>query len=64
MFLLSRVRLSATPWTVACQAPLSMKFFRQKYWSGLPFLIANDLPHPGIKLMSLASPAFKLRPGE
>ena len=33
----SRVRLSATPWTVACQAPLSMVFSRQEYWSGLPF---------------------------
>ena len=35
---LSRVRLFATPWTVAYQAPLSMGFFRQEYWSGLPFL--------------------------
>ena len=34
---LKRVRLSATPWTVACPAPLSMGFFRQGYWSGLPF---------------------------
>ena len=35
--LLSRVRFFATPWTVACQAPLSMGFSRQEYWSGLPF---------------------------
>ena len=33
----SRVRLSATPWTMACQAPLSMGFCRQEYWNGLPF---------------------------
>ena len=40
---------SATPWTVACQAPLSMKFSRQEYWSGLPFPSTGDLPDPGIK---------------
>ena len=33
-----------TPWTVACQAPLSMGFLRQEYWSGLPFLSSEDLP--------------------
>ena len=38
-----------TPWTVACQAPPSMGFFRQEYWSGLPFPSAGDLPDPGIK---------------
>ena len=38
-----------TPWTVAYQAPLSMKFYRQKYWSGLPFPSLGDLPAPGIK---------------
>ena len=43
----------ATPWTVACQAPLSMRFPRQEYWSGLPFPPVN-LPSPGIKLMSSA----------
>ena len=37
----------ATPWTLACQAPLSMGFSRQEYWSGLPFLSPGDLPHPG-----------------
>ena len=36
-------------WTVACQALLSMRFPRQKYWSGLPFSSPEDLPHPGIK---------------
>ena len=38
-----------TPWTVACQAPLSMGFSRQEYWSGLPFPSLRDLPNPGIK---------------
>ena len=38
-----------TPWTVAHQAPLSMKFFRQEYWSGLPFPSPGDLPDPGIE---------------
>ena len=39
----------ATPWTVACQAPLSMRFSRQEYWSGLPFPSPGDLPDPGIR---------------
>jgi len=39
----------ATPWTVACQAPLSMGFSSQEYWSGLPFPFPGDLPDPGIK---------------
>ena len=39
----------ATPWTVAHQAPLSLGFFGQKYWSGLPFPSPGDLPDPGIK---------------
>ena len=38
-----------TPWTVAHRAPLSMGFFRQEYWSGLPFPPPGDLPNPGIK---------------
>ena len=37
------------PWTVACQAPLSMGFFQQEYWSGLPFPSPGDLPDPGIE---------------
>ena len=47
--LLSRVRLFATPWTVAYQAPPSMGFSRQEYWSGLPFPSPGDPPNPGIK---------------
>ena len=46
---LSRVRLFATLWTVAYQAPQSMEFFRQEYWSGLPFPSPEDLPNPGIE---------------
>ena len=42
----------ATPWTVACQVPLSMGFPRQKYWSGLLFPPPGDLPDPGIEPMS------------
>ena len=41
--LLSHVQLFATPWTVACQAPLSMEFPRQEYWGGLPFSTPGDL---------------------
>ena len=46
---LSCVRLFATLWTVACQAPLSVGFSRQEYWSGLPFPIPRDLPDPRIE---------------
>ena len=46
---LSCVRLFAIPWTVAYQAPLSMGFSRQEYWSGLPFPSPGDLPNTGIK---------------
>ena len=46
---LSRVRLFVTPWTVAPQAPLSIGFSRQKYWSGLPFPSPGNLPDPGIE---------------
>ena len=46
---LSRVRLFVTPWTVAHQAPLTMGFSRQEYWSGLPFPSPGDLPDPGIE---------------
>ena len=52
----SHVWLSATPWTVACQAPLSMEFSRQEYWSGLPFPSPGDLPDPGIKPASPCIP--------
>ena len=47
--LLSRVRLFATLWTVAHQAPLSMGFFRREYWSGLPFPSPGYLPNIGIE---------------
>ena len=47
--LLSHVQLSVTPWTAACQAPLSMGFSKQEYWSGLPFPSPGDLPDPGIE---------------
>ena len=43
----SHVRLFATPWTVARQAPLSVRFSRQEYWSGLPCPAPGDLPNPG-----------------
>ena len=46
---LSRVWLFVTPWTVAHQAPPSMEFSRQEYWSGLPFPSPGDLPNPGIE---------------
>ena len=46
---LSRVQLFATPWTIAHQAPLSMGFPRQEYWSGLPFSLPRALPDPGIE---------------
>ena len=46
---LSHVRLSVIPWTLAPQAPLFMEFFRQEYWSGLPFPSPGDLPNPGIE---------------
>ena len=49
-----------TPWTVAHQAPLSMEFSRQEYWSGLPFPSPGDLPDPGIKPASSALQADAL----
>ena len=48
----SSVRLFATPWTVAHQAPLSVGFSRQAYWSQLPWPSPGDLPDPGIEPMS------------
>ena len=52
--------LFATPWTVAYQAPPSMGFSRQEYWSGLPFPSPGDLPDPGIEAGSLAFKADAL----
>ena len=57
---LSRVRLFETPWTVAYQAPPSMGFSRQEYWSGLPFPSPGDLPDPGIEPGSSALEADAL----
>ena len=51
---LSHVRLFVTPWTAACQDPLSMEFSSQDYWSGLPLPTPEDLPDPGIKPKSPA----------
>ena len=49
---------SATPWTVTLQAPLSMEFSRQEYWSQLPFSSPGDLPNPETEPASLTSPAL------
>ena len=46
---LNRVQLFVTPWTVACQASLSMGSPRQEYWSGFPFPSSGDLPDPGLE---------------
>ena len=55
---LSHVRLFALPWTIVHQAPLSMEFPRQEYWSGLPFPTPVVLPDSGIKPASLVSPVL------
>ena len=57
------IRLLATPWAVACQAPLSMGFSRQEYWSGLPFPSPEHIPDPGIKPAFLGS-SLLVTPGE
>ena len=57
---LSCVRRFATPWTVAYQAPQSMEFSRQEYWSGLPFPSPEDRPNPGIEPRSPALQADAL----
>ena len=59
MCVLSCVQLFVTPWTVAHQAPLSMEFSRQEYWSGLPLPSPGELPEPGIEPSSLVSPMSK-----
>ena len=56
--LLCPARLFVAPWTVACQAPLSMAFPRQEYWSGLPFPTSGDLLNSGVEPLSLVSPAL------
>ena len=54
----SHVRLFVTLWTVAHQAPLTMGFSRQEYWSGLPWPSPEDLSDPGIEPMSFMSPVL------
>ena len=56
--LFSRVQLFTTPWTVVCQAPLSMGFSRQEYWSGSPCPSSGDLPHPEMEPKSLTPPTL------
>ena len=57
MCVLSYLQLFATQWIVACQAPLSIGFYRREYWDGLPFPSPGDLADPGIEPMSLMFPA-------
>ena len=56
----NHISLIATLWTVARQAPLSMGFSRQEYWSGLPCPPPGDLPNPGIETRSPAAPALQV----
>ena len=58
MYMLSCFSRVPILWTVACQAPLSMGFCKQEYWSGLPCPSPGDLPDPEIELQSLKSPAL------
>ena len=60
VFMLSHIRLFATAWTVTRQAPLSMGFSRQEYWSSLPFPAPGDLPNPGIQPLSPVAPALQV----
>ena len=57
---LSHVQIFATLWTVACQAPLSMLFSRQEYWSKLPVSPPGDIPNPGIEPTSPVFPALQV----
>ena len=58
MCVLSCVQLFVTPWTAACQAPLSVEFSQQEYWSELPFPPPGAILASGIKAITLASPAL------
>ena len=58
MLFCAQLSLTATLWTVACQAPLPMGFFRQEYWNGLPCSPPGDLPKPETEPVSLTSPAL------
>ena len=60
MCVLSLVQLLATPWIIACPAPLSVEFSGQNHWNGLPFPSQGDLPDPGIKPGSPALQADSL----
>ena len=57
-WMLSCVQPLVTLWTIAKQVPLSMGFYQQEYWSGLPFPLVGDCPNTGIKLVSPASLAL------
>ena len=57
--LLSRVQLFVTLWAIAHEVPVSIGFFRQEYWSGLPFPSPGDLPNLGIQPASLVPPALQ-----
>ena len=57
--MLSCAQLFANPWTIALQVPLCMGFSRQEQWGGFPFPPSGDLPNPGIKPESPASPALQ-----
>ena len=57
-YLLTGVRLFATPRLEACQTPLSMKFSRQEYWRRLPFPTPGDFPNPEVEFMSPVSPTL------
>ena len=54
----SHVQLFVTPWTLAQQASLTMRFSRQEYWSELTFLTPGNLPDPGIEPTTLVSPVL------
>ena len=56
--MLSHLRLFVTPWTTACQAPLSMEFYRLEYWNRLLFPPPRDLPDPRTEPASPESPAL------
>ena len=58
MPVLNHTQLFEIPWSIALEAPLSMGFPRQEYWSGLPFPSLGDPPNPGIEPVSSVSPAL------
>ena len=62
MCMLSCVQLFVTTQTVSGHSPLSLEFFRQEYWSGLPFPTPGEFPDPGIEPESLAFPLFPVSP--